>query len=42
MPPAAVEEAAVSVLPELKTMGGPDMGMSTAEIGDLIASRING
>ena len=38
----AVEEAAVSVLPELKTMGGPDMGMSTAAIGDLIASRIAG
>ncbi|MGQ0849948.1 MAG: 3-isopropylmalate dehydrogenase [Actinomycetota bacterium] len=37
---AAVEGAAVSVLPQLKTMGGPDMGMSTAEIGDLIASRI--
>jgi 3-isopropylmalate dehydrogenase len=38
----AVEEAAVSVLPELKTMGGPDMGMSTTEIGDLIATRITG
>jgi 3-isopropylmalate dehydrogenase len=38
----AVEEAAVSVLPELKTMGGPEMGMSTSEIGDLIASRIAG
>ncbi|MEX0667020.1 MAG: 3-isopropylmalate dehydrogenase [Acidimicrobiia bacterium] len=38
----AVEEAAVSVLPELKTMGGPDMGMSTTEIGDLIASRVIG
>jgi 3-isopropylmalate dehydrogenase len=38
----AVEEAAVSVLPELKTMGGPDMGMSTSEIGDLISSRISG
>ena len=37
---AAVESAAVSVLPELKTMGGPDMGMTTAEIGDLIASRV--
>lgn len=37
-----VEEAAVSVLPELTTMGGPDMGMSTPEIGDLIASRIAG
>jgi 3-isopropylmalate dehydrogenase len=39
---AAVEEAAVSVLPELKTMGGPDMGMSTSEIGELIAARIAG
>ena len=39
---AAVEKAAVSVLPELKTMGGPDMGMSTSEIGELIASRIAG
>ena len=38
----AVEEAAVSVLPELQTMGGPDMGMSTTEIGDLIAARISG
>jgi 3-isopropylmalate dehydrogenase len=37
----AVEEAAVSVLPQLKTMGGPDMGMSTSEIGDLIAARIS-
>lgn len=36
----AVEEAAASVLPELKTMGGPDMGMSTTQIGDVIASRI--
>jgi 3-isopropylmalate dehydrogenase len=37
----AVEEAAVSVLPQLQTMGGPDMGMSTSEIGDLIAARIS-
>jgi 3-isopropylmalate dehydrogenase len=36
----AVEAAAISVLPELKTMGGPDMGMSTAEIGAAIATRI--
>lgn len=36
----AVETAAVSVLPELKTMGGPDMGMSTTEIGSIIASRV--
>lgn len=39
---AAVEQAAASVLPELKAMGGPDMGMSTSEIGDSIASRIVG
>ncbi len=37
-----VEEAAASVLPELKTMGGPEMGMSTDQIGDLIARRIGG
>jgi 3-isopropylmalate dehydrogenase len=36
----AVERAAASVLPELKTMGGPEMGATTAEIGDRIASRI--
>ncbi|CAN5712044.1 3-isopropylmalate dehydrogenase [soil metagenome] len=36
----AVEDAAVSVLPDLKTMGGPDMGMSTSEIGALIVSRL--
>jgi 3-isopropylmalate dehydrogenase len=36
----AVESAAASVIPELKTMGGPDMGMSTDQIGDLIAGRI--
>jgi 3-isopropylmalate dehydrogenase len=39
---AAVEAAAVSVLPELKTMGGADMGMSTSEIGALIAERVAG
>ncbi len=38
---AAVEAAAVSVLPELKTMGGPDMGMGTSEIGKVIASRVH-
>ena len=38
----ATEQAATSVLPELKAMGGPDMGMSTSEIGDVIASRIAG
>ena len=37
---AAVEQAAASVIPELGSMGGPDMGMSTDEIGDLIAERI--
>lgn len=37
---AAVEAAAASVLPELDAMAGPDMGMSTPEIGDLIADRI--
>lgn len=36
----ALEEAAASVLPELKAMGGPDMGMSTAEIGRRIAERV--
>ncbi len=38
---AAVESAAASVLPELKTMGGPDMGMSTSQIGDLVAERLS-
>ncbi len=37
-----VEEAASSVLPELKSMGGPDMGMSTSQIGDVVAERITG
>ena len=37
----AVEAAAASVLPDLKTMGGPDMGMSTAQIGDQIAERVS-
>lgn len=37
---AVTEAAAASVLPELKAMGGPDMGMSTAEIGSHIAERI--
>jgi 3-isopropylmalate dehydrogenase len=36
----AMETAAASVLIELKTMGGPDMGMSTSQIGDLIAERV--
>src|SRR5690554_1381185 len=39
---AALERAAVSVLPELKAMGGPDMGMSTAQIGETIAARVAG
>ena len=37
---ADLERAAASVLPELKTMGGPEMGLSTSEIGELIAQRI--
>ncbi|HEY7583569.1 MAG TPA: 3-isopropylmalate dehydrogenase [Acidimicrobiia bacterium] len=36
----AVEEAAVSVLADLKAMAGPEMGMTTSEIGAAIASRI--
>jgi 3-isopropylmalate dehydrogenase len=36
----AVESAAVSILPELGSMGGAGMGMSTAEIGDEVAARI--
>lgn len=38
----AVEKAAASVLPDLKTMGGPEMGMSTSQIGDVIAGRVTG
>jgi 3-isopropylmalate dehydrogenase len=38
----AVEAAAVSVLPELAAMGGSEMGMSTSQIGELIAARIIG
>ncbi|MDX1449264.1 MAG: 3-isopropylmalate dehydrogenase [Acidimicrobiia bacterium] len=37
---AAVERAAAGVLGELDAMGGPDMGMSTSEIGDRIAERV--
>ena len=37
----ALEAAAAGVLPELHTMGGPDMGMSTPQIGDRIAERIS-
>ncbi|MGZ5384559.1 MAG: isocitrate/isopropylmalate family dehydrogenase, partial [Acidimicrobiia bacterium] len=36
----AIEQCAASVIPELGSMGGPDMGMSTDEIGDLIAEQI--
>ncbi|GIU92877.1 MAG: 3-isopropylmalate dehydrogenase [Acidimicrobiia bacterium] len=36
----AVETAAASVLAELPAMGGPQMGMTTAQIGDLISSRV--
>ncbi|HJU51150.1 MAG TPA: 3-isopropylmalate dehydrogenase [Acidimicrobiia bacterium] len=38
----AVEKAAVSVLGDLKAMAGPEMGMTTSEIGAAIASRIGG
>ena len=37
---AAVEAAAAGVLPNLTTMGGPDMGASTDEIGDRIAQAV--
>jgi 3-isopropylmalate dehydrogenase len=36
----SLERAASSVIPELRSMGGPDMGMTTTEIGDLIAARV--
>lgn len=36
-----LELAAASVLPQLTSMGGPDMGMSTTEIGSVIAERIS-
>jgi 3-isopropylmalate dehydrogenase len=35
-----VEEAAAAALLDLKTMGGPEMGMSTSEIGDRIAATV--
>ncbi len=38
---AAVEAAAASILPHLGSMGGPEMGMSTDEIGDRIAQAIS-
>ena len=37
---AALEGAAASVLPRLQTMGGPDMGMNTGEIGDVICAAV--
>jgi 3-isopropylmalate dehydrogenase len=37
---AAIEAAAASVLPELGSMGGPEMGMSTREVAERIASRL--
>lgn len=39
---AVVQEAAASVLPDLGAMGGPDMGMTTSEIGDRIATAVSG
>lgn len=36
----AIEQAAASVIPELGSMGGPDMGLSTDQIGDVIAERV--
>ncbi len=38
---AAVEAAAVSVLPTMGSMGGPDMGASTDQLGDRIAGLIS-
>jgi 3-isopropylmalate dehydrogenase len=37
---AAVETSAAAVLPTLATMGGQDMGATTAEIGDRIAAAV--
>ena len=39
---AVVQNAAASVLPDLGSMGGPDMGMATSEIGDRIATAVSG
>ncbi|MEX0659623.1 MAG: 3-isopropylmalate dehydrogenase [Egibacteraceae bacterium] len=36
----AVEAAATAVLPRLGAMGGPEMGYSTEEIGDLVAAAV--
>lgn len=38
----ALESAAAGVLPSLHTMGGPDMGATTEEIGDRIAALVAG
>ncbi len=37
---AALEAAVAAVLPTLRAMGGPDMGASTAEVGDRIAAAV--
>ena len=37
---AAVEEAAASILPTMGSMGGPDMGASTDQLGDRIAAAV--
>ncbi len=37
----SLEQAAASVIPELGSMGGPSMGMTTDQIGDLIAERVS-
>lgn len=36
-----IEEAAAAILPQLRSMGGPEMGMSTDEIGDKIAASVS-
>jgi 3-isopropylmalate dehydrogenase len=38
----AIEDAAVAGLKDLKKMAGPEMGMSTSEIGAAIADRVGG
>jgi 3-isopropylmalate dehydrogenase len=38
----AIEDAAVAGLKDLKKMAGPEMGMSTSEIGAAIADRVSG
>ena len=37
---SVVEQSAAAVLPTMKTMGGPDMGATTDELGDRIAGLI--